>query len=178
MNITKYTIKDLREEFHRDRLWSKNILPITKNRALSYINNPNANEDDLVLFVAYNKDNIIGYIGVLPDSIFIENNVYNIAWATSWWVDPNHRYAGTGGFLLLTALNHYNLATSGSADSADKVYAASGKLSKLRKVEGKEFILRCCSAYLLPKKFPKLGRLRLFLKGIDRQIDIVLIVLH
>lgn len=172
MKIKKYTIRDLKEELRNDSLWNKNLLPVTKQRVLSYIHNPNAKEDNLVLFVAYNnKDTIVGYIGVLPDRIFINNSEHTIAWATSWWVDPNYRNVGTGGFLLLTVLNHYNLATSGSTDSADKAYAASGKLSTLRTVEGIEFIVRSCSNYLLPKKFPKLNRLRPVLKCIDWTIN-------
>ena len=179
MKIVKYSVKDLRDELHRNTLWSKNMLPISKHRALSYIHNPNADEDDIVLFVSYsNKDTIVGYIGVLPDKILVDNVEHNIAWATSWWVDPSHRYAGTGGFLLLTVLNHYNIATSGSTESADKVYAASEKLKTLRNVEGMEFIVRCCSDYFLPKKFPILCRLRPILKCIDRLLNILVDLLQ
>ena len=171
MKIKKYTVQDLRNELNQNTLWNKNVLPISKHRALSYVNNPRAKEDDIVLFVAYHNDDIIGHFGVLPDRISINASEYDIAWASSWWVDPNHRNVGTGGFLLLTVLNHYNLATSGSTDNADKAYAASGKLFPLRTVEGIEFIVRCCSHYLLPKKFPWLRRFRPFLKCIDRMVN-------
>lgn len=172
MQIKKYTIKDLRQELDRNTLWNKNILPITKHRALSYINNPRAKEDDIVLFVAYNNNDIIGYFGALPDKISVNTSEHQIAWATSWWVDPRYRNVGTGGFLLLTVMNHYNLATSGSTDNADKAYAASGKLTALRTVEGIEFIIRSCTHCLLPNKFPLLKKIRPLLNYADRALNL------
>ncbi len=172
MKIVKYTINDLKKELQQGTLWSKNIFPITKQRVISYINNPNADGNDIVLFVAHHEDSIIGYIGVLPDKIHLNNVEHKIAWATTWWVDPNHRFAGTGGFLLLTVLNHHTLATSGATDDAENVYQASNKISTLRKVEGIEFIARCCSKYFILKKFPKLSWLSPVLKCVDRLVNV------
>lgn len=170
MKIKKYTINELREELHNESLWNKNLIPVTKQRVLSYIHNPNADGDEHALFVAYSnkdKDRIVGYIGVLPDRIRLDNVEHKIAWATSWWVDPSHRNIGTGGFLLLTVLNHYNLATSGATDSAEKVYEACKKLSTSRSVAGMEIIVRCCSHHLLLKKYPALKIIGPLLKIVD-----------
>ena len=175
MKIRKYTINQLKDELSNDSLWNKNLIPVTKQRVLSYIHNPNAEGDEHVLFVAYSnkdKDRIVGYIGVLPDIIQLDNTKHKIAWATSWWVDPNYRNVGTGGFLLLTVLNHHNLSTSGATDFAEKVYIASKKLSPTKKVEGRDFIVRCCSNHLVLKKYPKLKSLGPFLKYIDSMVNI------
>lgn len=172
MKIIKYTINDLKNELLQGSLWSKNVFPITKQRVLSYINNPNADGNDVVLFVAYHKDTIIGYIGVLPDRIYLSEVEHKIAWATSWWVDPSHRYVGTGGFLLLTVLNHHILATSRSTEDAEKVFSASNRIFPMRKVAGIELIVRCCSNHLIPKKFPKLNWLRPVLTCIDRLVNV------
>lgn len=45
------------------------VIAISKHRAASQISNPEATEDDILLLMAFENDNMVGYLGVLPDKI-------------------------------------------------------------------------------------------------------------
>ncbi|MDF1671929.1 MAG: hypothetical protein P1U41_00350 [Vicingaceae bacterium] len=65
---------------------SKNC-PITVHRAISQSKNPRADKDDPALTLAIIDNNIVGYIGYLPDTV---NNV-KVYWNSCWWVDDNYK---------------------------------------------------------------------------------------
>ena len=107
MEIKTFTVADLKTALVSEDFWLTKTLPITKHRALSYSRNPRADEDDPVLLVAYQDNRVIGYLGILPDKIFVNDAVYKLGWLTSWWVDPSCATAGVGAILLFKALNAY-----------------------------------------------------------------------
>ncbi len=72
MEIKAFTVADLKTALVSEDFWLTETLPITKHRALSYSRNPRAEEDDLVLLVAYQDNRVIGYLGILPDKIFCQ----------------------------------------------------------------------------------------------------------
>ena len=86
MEIKTFTIVDLKAALGSKKFWMTNVLPITKHRALSYCQNPRAGSNDPVLLVAYQDNQVIGYLGILPDKIFVNDTVYKLGWLTSWWV--------------------------------------------------------------------------------------------
>lgn len=168
MKIQPYTVNDLKEKLQQNSFWNTPVLPITRHRALSHIHNPRADRDDVVLFVAYDNDSIIGYFGVLPDKIYLHDVEYKIAWGSTIWVDPRLRGSTIGRSLLLAAFKHHDICSSGFTRSGKMVADASGKFSTLRESEGTAFIVRSCCSFLLPKQFPKLRRLRPALEVVDK----------
>lgn len=113
MNIIEYRTADLRRILFDDCFWKRPVIPITRHRALSYINNPRADDDDVVLLVAYNNDTIAGYIGILPDYIYADDLPQKIGWLSAWWVDPPMRPSGIGSFLLFKAIKSFNQYVAG-----------------------------------------------------------------
>ncbi len=64
-------------------------IPITRERAVSQYQNPNADAQDVGLIIALNDNNeMMGYIGILPDKIHLKNHIEKFYWNTCWWVDP------------------------------------------------------------------------------------------
>lgn len=64
-------------------------IPITKERALSQYNNPNADKEDIGLILALDSSNeVIGYIGILPEKIYWKGREEKFYWNSCWWVDP------------------------------------------------------------------------------------------
>ena len=84
MEIKAFTVADLKTVLASEDFWLTQTLPITKHRALSYSRNPRADADDPVLLVAYRDNRGIGYLGILPDKIFVGDVVYKLGWLTSW----------------------------------------------------------------------------------------------
>ena len=168
MKILHYTVNDLQKKLHESDFWSTDILPITKHRALSHIHNPRAHRDDAVLFVGYNNGDIIGYLGVLPDRIYLQDEAHTMAWGSTLWVDPKHRGNRIGQLLVSTASERYDICSSGVTWSGKMVADTSGNFMTLRTSKGVAFLMRSCYSYVLPKQFKSLRRIRPLFRFIDR----------
>ena len=173
MEIKTFTVADLKTALLSEDFWSTKTLPITKHRALSYSQNPRADRDDPVLMVAYQDSRVIGYLGILPDKIFIKSSVYKFGWLTSWWVGPSCATTGVGAILLFKALNAYQqqLGVSGSSKEARKVLDASQKFSPLKTLKGLDIRFRLNAARAIPRKLPRLKVFRLLFKIFDNMMD-------
>jgi hypothetical protein len=173
MDIKALTVADMRAALSLEDFWHTKTLPITKHRALSYIHNPRATDDDIVLLVAYQDGFVIGYVGILPDKIFADNRSHKIGWLTSWWVDPVYAGSGAGAVLLFKALNAFgqNLAVSGSSKDAGKVLDATRKFMSLKTIKGLDIKLRCNLSGAWLRKRPALKPFRFLLKLLDGITD-------
>ena len=91
MKYYSYTIKELKSKLDDIDFWKSTVLPITPYRAHSQIKNPKAEDSDICLIVARDGEKINGYIGILPDYIFIGEKKRKIGILSSWWVDQNYK---------------------------------------------------------------------------------------
>ncbi len=169
MEIKTFTVADLKAALLSENFWLASTLPITKHRALSYSHNPRADKDDLVLLVAYLDNRVIGYLGILPDKIFIDSAVYKFGWLTSWWVDPGYKTTGVGAVLLFKALSayHQRLGVSGGSKEARKVIHASQKFIALKTLQGLDIRFRLNMAGAIQRKLPAMKIFRVLFKTID-----------
>ena len=71
MEIKSFTIADLKSVLSSNHFWRTKTLPITKHRAIVPNSQSRADENDIALLVAYQDDDVIGHLGILPDQIFI-----------------------------------------------------------------------------------------------------------
>jgi len=72
IEIEYLTIQDLKKELQKSVFFEgQHILPITKHRALSHVNNPRAEAHDVVLLLAKKQHQICGYIGMTHKFIII-----------------------------------------------------------------------------------------------------------
>jgi GNAT superfamily N-acetyltransferase len=91
MEIRIYTTGNILEFVNSDQFSRLKNIPITKHRALSYANNPRANASDKILFVAFENDEVAGYLGALPEMIFYRGEWRRMTWLSCFWVDPEFR---------------------------------------------------------------------------------------
>lgn len=173
MDIKTFTVADLKTALLSNDFWLTATLPITKHRAVSYSYNPRADEDDLVLLVAYQDNQVIGYLGILPDKIYVDNAEYKMGWLTSWWVDPGFATTGVGAGLLFRALNAYqqHLGVSGGSKEARKALDASQKFIAVKTLKGLDIRFRFNVTAAALRKLPALKILRLFFKLFDVVMD-------
>jgi hypothetical protein len=146
---------------------------MTKHRALSQIRNPRASLEDVALLVAYDESRVIGYIGVLPDLVFLNGGTQRIGWLTAWWADPRPEYAGMGFQLMLKALQLYRgeIGASGFSDDAKKVYEASKQFVTIAERIRIRTVLRSNLRELVPRKAPVLSRVKGLLAIFDFLIN-------
>ena len=174
MEIEAYTVAQLAERLRSDKFWCAEGAPITKHRALSHVRNPRARAEDLALLVAYDNGKVVGYLGVLPDLVFLNEEKRRIGWLTAWWADPNPKYAGTGLTLMVKAFRAYGgeVGASGFSDDAKKVYEASKMFLKVEETARIKALLRVSTRDLLPRKFPRLKSAKPLLGLLDQLLNV------
>lgn len=144
MEIKTYTIADLETLLTSEAFWRTETLPITRHKAVSFCRNPRARREDPVLLVAYQDGRVAGYLGILPDTIFLGDARHRLGWLTGWWADRHTAAAGLGAILLYKALNLHpeGLGVSGGSRDARRVLNGSRKFLALQPLKGLEVRLR------------------------------------
>jgi hypothetical protein len=173
MDIKAFTVADLKTILLSEEFWHTKTLPITKHRAISSSHNPRADKDDTVLLVAYQDKQVIGYLGILPDKLFVDNTVHKIGWLTGWWVDPSCATTGVGAILLFKALNAYQqqLGVSGGSKDANKALDASQKFRAAKTLKGLDIKFRLNVTGAILRKHSALKIFRVLSKLFDALAD-------
>lgn len=173
MEFKTFTVADLGLALQSEDFWLAKTLPITKQKALSFCHNPRAQKHDPVLWVAYKDNQVVGYLGILPDKIFLGNADHQMGWLTGWWVDPGMATQGVGAILLYKALNAYGerLGVSGGSKEARKILHASQRFMALHPLKGLEIRFRFNSAASILREFPSMKIFRVGFKLADAMLD-------
>jgi GNAT superfamily N-acetyltransferase len=129
IRIEEIKLKNL-DSFARpffERSGPDDILPISSQRVLAHTHNPCARPDDIVLLVAFNGNDCIGYHGLLPGLLKHDNNVSRVFWATTFYVSEVHRGQGIGKLLVekIKSLN-VDFVGAGPNRASEKTYLRSG----------------------------------------------------
>ncbi|MCU4163870.1 hypothetical protein [Carboxylicivirga caseinilyticus] len=85
INVKNGEILSFLEQYKKE---DRSVLPISTLRANSFYNNPKASNEDVVLVLAYKNDQLVGFIGFLPD--YLQGDpTKKFAWNSGWWIDEN-----------------------------------------------------------------------------------------
>ncbi len=131
------------------------FIPISYHRAISQIKNPRAANDDILLLLAYNGEQLAGYLGILPDYLFIADKQIKIAWLSCIYVDKNHRGKKIAQKLVEKSLEiwNYNIILTEYTEPAKRLYNKMGEFANLPpKKKGIRLYLRSDLRYILPPK--------------------------
>lgn len=151
------------------------VLPISRHRALSHIANPRLQAEDVILLLAYNEENVlVGYLGVLPDEIYLNGKQARGGWLSCMWVNPITRGQGIGGKLVQAALNAYDqrILVTEFTPAAKRLYDRTEAFVDLHQPVGLRGFLRFNTATILPNKKPLFQKLKPLLKAGDWLLNI------
>ncbi len=174
----KYYKKDLFRILNENEesFFDQEILPITRHRLLSHINNPYADPDDLIIVTASINDKIIGYRVMLPDYIKTYNGLTKTAWTSTTYLNPKYRSQGIGKQLTVIALDSYDNMLCSIKPSAlsTRMYLSTGKFKTLLKYTENEIQLFSCLSDRLKssEKKKKLKKLYFVFYTIDSLINL------
>jgi GNAT superfamily N-acetyltransferase len=105
----------------------RNLVPITPHRAQAHAANPYADPDDLVLFVAYEGNECVGYIGALPGRLRVDGRLTKMYWGSAYYVRPDQRDTGVAMQLMARLLEQpYDLVLSAPSRVGERVYRGLG----------------------------------------------------
>jgi GNAT superfamily N-acetyltransferase len=161
MEIKSYTTGTILE-FVSSELFSKlKNIPISKHRALSYANNPRAAASDKILFVAFEDDEVAGYLGALPEKIFYRGEWKRMTWLSCFWIDPKFRGKNISKQLFSLAMQEWDNTgmITNMKPGTLKIYERMGYFHSPATRVGIRGYLRFCFSEILPPRggvFPKI----------------------
>ena len=144
--------------------------PITPHRALSQIENPRVSDEDFLLFLAYEGEEMVGYLGVLPDWIYLKNkNRRKCGWLSCMWINPLFRGKGISYKLVNSALENWNnnILVTEFTIPAKGLYDKIGVFDDLAIIRGIRLYRRFDLAKILPPKKKLYQRLKPIWKFFD-----------
>lgn len=155
ITVSRLTVKELAIFVNDTSLADRNILPISRQRAMSFMANPRTVSSDVVMYLAYSFDELVGYRTVLPDIAYVEGVPLKVAWLSGSWVHPNYRRKGIASELLNAIYADWGqrVLSSNFAPYAKKVYDKTHNFTTISESSGARFYLKstflksynCCS---------------------------------
>ena len=129
IKIRKIKLKNL-DEFSQNALNDpayQNLAPISLVRAGSQAKNPLAKPDDISLLVALCNGRCVGYHGLLPGILKIDENYSKVYWLVTFYLDAGFRGQGHGKHLVSEIQNTaVDLVTTGITAGAEGAYRSMG----------------------------------------------------
>lgn len=149
--------------------------PISLLRVKSYLNNPNAIGEDVVLYMAFEELEMIGYKTIFSDTFIYNNCKIKFGWLSGTWTHESCRRKGISSLLLKEVFYDWDekLMFTNYAEESKAVYDKSGKFTLLKSIKGYRHYIRFSFKELLPpksillkKNIKSLGIIDLFLNFI------------
>lgn len=134
------------------------FVPISKSRAISHANNPRADQNDTALILAYDKEKLIGYLGIIPELIFKGNETIKVCWLSCMWVLPEYRRSGIARYLLSDAYRLYNglVFITNYIPRSKAAFIKTGHYFEVAELNGVRAYFRFDLATILPRRYRKL----------------------
>ncbi|MBP2831007.1 GNAT family N-acetyltransferase [Aquimarina sp. U1-2] len=174
IRIEEIRKKDIPTFFNDSFFWNQSFLAITKHRLHAHLHNPNCDNNDIVLLLAFLNEELVGYMGLFTDIIQLEGKSDKIGWLSTWWVHPKTKGTGVGRKILETMyeLNNGKIGISQFTESARRVYDKSGYFVSLKESNGIKAVLRSNLVFVIPTLYPKTTSLKSVLLNVDRLINV------
>ena len=175
MEIRVYTVNSITELVYSEPFQRFQHIPVTRHRAISHAHNPRASGEDKILFVAYENEEVIGYIGVLPDILYKKEEGVKIGWLSCFWVDPVYRGKNISTALFLSVMDAWKnkILITNMAPGTIPFYIRTGLFREPVYKEGIRGYMQFNLAVVLPPRRPVFNRIAPALKMLDASANIL-----
>ena len=144
-------------------------IPISRQRAWSQLRNPRAGAEDVLLVLAWEEAEMVGYLGVVPDRLYLNGKEHRVGWMSCIWVDPRQRGKGIAGELVRQVFQAWEdrIIVTEFTPEAKRLYDKLGSFMDVNPPPGIRAYLRFNLAKLLPARRPALAPWRPLLRLVD-----------
>ncbi len=171
MRIEKYNSRGLGALLESEIYRTMPFIPVSGQRALSWLHNPRLKPDDVIMYLAFEEEDMIAYRCILPDR---HGNI-RFGWLSGNWVRPDRRRQGIASRLLEEAYADWGhqLMYTNYAPESKAVYDKTGHFELYHSRPGMRFYQRSSASNLLGGRRPIFRRSRLLLKAADGMLNLV-----
>jgi GNAT superfamily N-acetyltransferase len=150
MKVEKYNASRLEEFIKSASFRSMPIIPISPQRAISWLKNPRMEANDILMYLLFDGDDLAAYRCILPD----RHADIRFGWLSGNWVDPRRRRQGLASQLFDEAFKDWGhqLMYTNYAPESKAVYDKTGRFALYREQEGVRYYSRAVSATLLGQR--------------------------
>ena len=165
IHIKKFTSDRLKEFIESQEYNSIPVIPVSYHRAVSWLNNPNLDPDDVIMYLAIENNTMIAYRCILPDKL----GPVKFGWLSGNWVDPLRRREGIATRLLKEAIKDWDnkLIYTNYAPESHAVYKKTGIFNLYKELSGQRIYFRFDLARLLYPKGKFFSRIKIILQVLD-----------
>ena len=162
ISIKRINIEELRKLALSQGYAEWSVIPISRHRAKSYINNPRCAPTDVVLYLAYTENKLVAYRTIMPDTITGKTETVKVGWLSGNWVSAPFRRKGIASMLFEAAYNDWggNLLFTNYAEESKAVYDKTSLFAKACTLQGTRTYIRPCLTRILPQKHWLLKQLK------------------
>jgi len=171
IELKLYNISELEKLINSEQFYNFKNIPISLHRAKSHFQNPRADKNDTIMIIAFKNNEIVGYMGILPDFLFSTEKV-KFGWFSCFWVDENLRGEGIGTQLVEKVLSEWGgkILITEFAPLSKKLYLKTKSFEQSTFLNGIRLYNRFDLQYILPPK----RNLFKQIKGLLKITDIIL----
>ena len=168
-SLKSYTKEQLDNWINSSHFKQLKNLPISSHRAISHIHNPRVNPNDILLAAFFEQEELIAYIGMIPDDCYSKGEPIHFAWLSCLWVASTHQGKGLSKQLINYANDQYQgrILLTEFTETAKQIYNKLSFLESLTTIVGMRYFVKLNSRELIPRKFPKLKFASPLLKACD-----------
>lgn len=168
LHIEKIRLSELESFVNSRRFSEMETVPISRNRAESYLQNPHGQPNDVVLYLGFIGEKPVAFRSLFADVIHSGNSSIRFAWCSGNWVHPGYRRNGFSEQLLQEAYTDWNqkLMFTNYAPASEQLYLKTGWFRPIHQFEG-------VRAYLFPKtrKLVAAGNKTVFSRSLFSIVD-------
>jgi GNAT superfamily N-acetyltransferase len=143
MELIKVKLNELKAFCDGDLFRAFSPKPLSPLRVASYLNNPRANPDDIVLYLYVENEQPVAFRSILPDSILLQGKETRFGWCSGVWVSPGHRGQKLSQRLLIEVFRDWDdrLMFTNYTKTSEHCNTATGKFRIIKQRTGLRFYL-------------------------------------
>lgn len=164
----------IQSEFYKN----SNDIPISGIRALSQINNPRILDDDIILIVAHYENQLVAYLGVLPDDLFSNSKDLqgiHMGWLSCLWVKEDLRGTGVAKKLVMMMYELWQGKLIGTefVPSLIHFYKSTNRFHQIIAIKGRRYYTKLNLEHWFENRYKKLWGLHNVLKIFDKSSNLL-----
>lgn len=138
LQIKKIQLNELENFIKSKEFQNYEVVPISPIRARSYLANPHAIPEDVVLYVGSINNKLVAFRSLFADTLNSDGQLIRFGWCSGNWVHKDHRRKGYSEQLLHEAYKDWDkkLLFTNYAPNSEKLYLKTGLFQPIHQFEG------------------------------------------